>query len=624
MTNAKNIVIVGGGPVGLVTANMLLGEWSRLEVTTPIQIMIYDGRWRKNDDTQKVEWTTLRNNRRMQVVTIQSNVWSELPDFVQDKLFPQDERGETWAEYWPLGPDSPKEKGFPRNIPIRYIEDKLLYLLQDEDTLNKLGVHDDYKPQICIGKATEEELQRRFESGIDYLILADGGRSETEKILKKMKAIDDWAFPRTSMLRNNENGETLIDNVLGIFLDFREGGSNNMLTEKECMAITISQSRFLLNHLPGKFGFLNMWLSSDEAAEAVGVSTDANESPCTQAAPCTAFQLQEGTKSFKCPKTGKVFKPTTSKDSILWKTITGGLALLGIDKKYVKKFVRFQLGPYTELASFSADSRGYEKPFKVFIIGDAAVSVNFRFGRGLNTGIKGGISLTNSLITLIKKGRNSTREADFTKHHGYMSTLVHREVGIRTKIAMEASDIQTESGYTEGMGTRISILRNNFLFTSQVEKTLNGGAFNKDRLSKDLKLDGEGYKENIKKLDKLFVTNLLQSKSWPTRQVGGEEVPIYRIIKEVIIEVEHVEFNTKFEYDWLSKCIHIKVTYNNQMIADVRGGPFDGYKTLHDALMKKLEIASNQIVQYKISEGVMAKLKESCSSSRSRRKASLQ
>ena len=92
----------------------------------------------------------------------------------------------------------------------------------------------------------------------------------------------------------------------------------------------------------------------------------------------------------------------------------------------------------------------------------------------------------------------------------------------------------------------------------------------------------------------------------------------------IIIEVEHVEFNTKFEYDWLSKCIHIKVTYNNQMMADVRGGPFDSYKTLLDALMKKLEIVSNQILQYKVSEGVMTKLKESCSSSRSRRKSSRQ
>ena len=90
-----------------------------------------------------------------------------------------------------------------------------------------------------------------------------------------------------------------MDTVLGIFLNFEDPDLNlsRILTEKESMAVTISQNRLLLNHLPGHFGFLNMWLAPEEVNEAVGIlkiSIGGEEvAVCNQARPCS-FAFNNG------------------------------------------------------------------------------------------------------------------------------------------------------------------------------------------------------------------------------------------------------------------------------------------------------------------------------------------
>jgi 2-polyprenyl-6-methoxyphenol hydroxylase-like FAD-dependent oxidoreductase len=61
--------IVGGGPVGLATAIFIMKYMSGL-----IRIRVFDTRWNATGST--VEWKGIEagNNRRTQVVTIQSNV----------------------------------------------------------------------------------------------------------------------------------------------------------------------------------------------------------------------------------------------------------------------------------------------------------------------------------------------------------------------------------------------------------------------------------------------------------------------------------------------------------------------------------------------------------------------
>ena len=182
---------MGGGPVGLMCACMLLANRKSLKDANinapPIKIMIYDGRWKR----EKVVWKGKSggsrktidgrsgNNRRRQVVTIQSNVWSEFPQFVKDAMF--QEKGLDYAEYWPLGPDSPEQNGFPRNIPVMYIEDKLLSLLQDEDVLEDLDVDPEHRPEIVASKATKEELAPIL-AGVDHLIWASFSISEAKTL----------------------------------------------------------------------------------------------------------------------------------------------------------------------------------------------------------------------------------------------------------------------------------------------------------------------------------------------------------------------------------------------------------------------------------------------------------
>ena len=75
----------------------------------------------------------------MQVVTIQSNVWSKLPLSAQHALFGEDGQGPHHIEMWPYSPDSPQEIGSPRNIPIKKIEDILLELIQKQDGVSLHG-----------------------------------------------------------------------------------------------------------------------------------------------------------------------------------------------------------------------------------------------------------------------------------------------------------------------------------------------------------------------------------------------------------------------------------------------------------------------------------------------------
>jgi hypothetical protein len=91
------------------------------------RIRVHDRRWMTRDGRVVWRGKAEGNNRRQQVVTLQSNVWSGLPELVQRKLFTPG----NYSEMWPLGPDSPASKGRPRNIKIRWIEDVLLELAQD-------------------------------------------------------------------------------------------------------------------------------------------------------------------------------------------------------------------------------------------------------------------------------------------------------------------------------------------------------------------------------------------------------------------------------------------------------------------------------------------------------------
>ena len=117
------VTIAGGGPVGMSFALLLdhlLGP--------RVSITIHDGRWTAGRTAGSSGRTpSMGNNRRQQVVTVQSRQFLKLPPEVQERLF----RPGTFTEMWPAGPDSIQGRG-PRNIRIAYIEDELLAILNEK------------------------------------------------------------------------------------------------------------------------------------------------------------------------------------------------------------------------------------------------------------------------------------------------------------------------------------------------------------------------------------------------------------------------------------------------------------------------------------------------------------
>lgn len=430
-----NVIIVGGGPVGLASA-LLLREYGR-RTNVYYNIHVYERRWKANPDGS-VAWKDKSdgNNRRGQVTTIQSNVWSLLPGHVKAAMFNALEE-DSFIEMWPLGPDSNGVIGFPRNIPIRRTEDVLLRLLQEDSgdraslTLEHNGsplISEIEQPTTILHPETFDLDQVDYP--YDFIIMADGGGSRTERTF----------FPDSFGTRSNFPGidPNFKDSVLGIFLDGSRSGEDAFdVSLSESMALTVSQNRFLLNPLGKRRGFLNMWLTEEEAKEVSGDDGSA----CIQRAPCV-FARQEGSTDFRCPARGSLFSPAAmGQDSPLWRRIIDGLKLYGIPESSVKSFTQFQLGPYYRRSNFLAPIKNKEglNSF-AFVVGDAAMQVNFRAGRGLNTGFKGAVMLTRTITNLISSGRRRTQwHASLVEFEGFMSKLQEREVFIRSLLMMKGA-----------------------------------------------------------------------------------------------------------------------------------------------------------------------------------------
>ncbi|MEO6085316.1 MAG: hypothetical protein ABIQ18_19585, partial [Umezawaea sp.] len=175
--------VVGGGPVGLSFACTL-----KAMMKDDVTIRVFDPRWHRRGT--RVLWRERAegNTRREQVVTLQSNVWSGLPARVRRKLFTEGRFG----EMWPLGPDSPAERGRPRNVKIRWVEDVLLDLAQD-----------------VYGIELVPEPYAQALDGVHVLAICDGAKSKTREVFKDQFGTPDRDF-------YSVGGEQLVETVLGI------------------------------------------------------------------------------------------------------------------------------------------------------------------------------------------------------------------------------------------------------------------------------------------------------------------------------------------------------------------------------------------------------------------------
>ncbi len=486
------VTVAGGGPVGLSFALLL-----EHLMGPRVAIKVYDSRWLREDG--RVVWKTpdQGNVRRQQVVTIQSRQYLKLPPEIQARLF----RPGAYSEMWPKGPDSIQGLG-PRNVRIAYVEDQLLAIANDKPDRIQLipapfdpaEVHDDLVGQ-------------------HVLAICEGSRSRSREYFA-----DKFGAPVSSMYALD--GKQVQDIVLGLRV-------KSELPDAMAVLLTVAQNRFLLNSLRGE-GFLNMRLTDQEAAEAVGIDPVRKVfTGCAQAQPCLLERVAGG--EFCCATHHAFFLPPLLKGSALWTRVQEGLQLFGVPPENLTAVTAFRLDMVqrprftTQLYPRTVTTPGTF----AFLLGDAANAIHFWPGRGLNSGLASVISLTRSL-TAAWRG-TALRDADFLRHEAVMAMLQYRHKSrawrqmVTTDAAgnVRAIKDQIARGITEGE-------QGAYDREADIDALMDRLRQTRSRLDSriDGLLDDTTLRAHLERLSEQTLHTLLVSEAWDTGTVGGEEVDV--------------------------------------------------------------------------------------------------
>ncbi|MEU9978071.1 FHA domain-containing protein [Streptomyces sp. NPDC051014] len=485
------VTVAGGGPVGLSFALLLehfLGPQA--------QITVYDGRWRKQGRSVVWKGQDEGNVRRLQVVTVQSRQYLAWPQEVRERLFDP----EHYTEMWPSGPDSVGDN-HPRNMRIAYIEDRLLELANEKrDRIRLIPARFDAEEQ-------QEALATQH-----VLAICDGGRSRTrDRFAARFGKADESIY--------SLDGRHLQDVVLG--LRVKSG-----LTDSMAVLLTVAQNRFLLNSLRGE-GFLNMRLTDVEAAEVIGLDPVRRVfEECIASRPCLMDRDQYG--DFQCATHGTLFLPALVKGSPLWRRVNEGLKLFGVESDDLSAVTSFRLDMVqrprfsAELLPPTANSPGTYG----FLLGDAANSIHFWPGRGLNSGLASAISLARSLNGAWN-GR-PFRDADFLRHEAAMSMLQYRHKSRAWKAMVTTDDQGVTWAIKDIIGHGIDGIPEEPDREADTKTLLERMQAIRARLA--LRLEGmpddEAILERLRTLQPATLRMLVLSGAWDTLTMGGEEVDI--------------------------------------------------------------------------------------------------
>jgi 2-polyprenyl-6-methoxyphenol hydroxylase-like FAD-dependent oxidoreductase len=486
-----SVTVSGGGPVGLSLALLL----ERL-MGARVAVTVYDGRWTR--DGERIVWKDERhgNNRRQQVVTVQSRQYLNLPEQVQERLFAPG----AYTEMWPAGPDSIQGHG-PRNLRIAYIEDTLLAMANESARITLV-------PEKFNAAQRCDEIAQNH-----VLAICEGGRSATREYFNAK-----FGSPDSSIY--SLDGKHLQDVVLGLRV-------KSTLSDPMSVLLTVAQNRFLLNSLRGE-GFLNMRLTDSEAAEVVGIDPVRRVfTECVAAAPCV--MRRDGDGDFQCPTHQTLFLPALLKGSPLWRRVMEGLKFFGVAEQDLSAVTAFRLD-MVQRPRFTA--RLYAATPRTpgtfgFLLGDAANAIHFWPGRGLNSGLASAISLARSLAGAWR-GR-PLRDADFIRHEAAMSMLQYRHKS-RAWNSMVASD---DDGVSRAIKDKIEqgivdAAESTTDREADIEALMVKLTAIRDRLAPRLPglPDDATLRTHLSTLHTETLRTLVTSGEWDTLIVGGEEVDI--------------------------------------------------------------------------------------------------
>ncbi|KOV87258.1 hypothetical protein ADL03_07250 [Nocardia sp. NRRL S-836] len=343
--------------------------------------------------------------------------------------------------------------------------------------------------------------------GLHVLAIADGARSATRESLKP-----HFGTPSRELF--SVDGSPLDERVLGIRV------VSSKVLDEHTVPLTVAQNRFLFNSMGG--GFINMRLTAEEASEIVALGAN-GPIACIGRFGCT--MRPEGGR-FVCDRHRSVFKPSVDKLSYLWPRILDGLRFFGAGAADVVGITSFTLG-MQQMSKFTAQ---LAPSTYGFLLGDAANSLHFWPGRGLNTGLKSAQSLA---VTLLQrwKGRGF-RAADFAQHEGTMQQLQYREKS-RAWTTMLMPD---PDGMPRGIEDRIrdgltGPFDREALVAEMFQRVKDIKARMGDRMG-PLATD-EWYLGRIQALDVRTLKVMVESGAWITREIGGDEVVVPTAAPEV-------------------------------------------------------------------------------------------
>ena len=285
--------------------------------------------------------------------------------------------------------------------------------------------------------------------------------------------------------------------------------------------LTISQTRYLVNSSTSRRGYLNIRLIQgeyDELRERLEKFQNRKE-------------LLDLTDYDKCPQ------------SPVWSIIRQGLEFFKISSKYVVRVLpieinvrhasivvrelRFEVKPVDPPAGTS--HRHVYKTMLAFLVGDAAMNVHFWPGRGMNSGMKGAISLARNILRACTSNgairiRTPLRFLDFLDYEAFMARLRAREQqGRSLRVLINPIDPFIEASYSYAHLPHCYVR-----YTNKLLKKLQD---TRQRLQERPEwphatrvITDEELKSAVSRIASQAVAQLSLANPWPTREMSGVEV----------------------------------------------------------------------------------------------------
>ncbi|KAI8260065.1 hypothetical protein K4K58_002143 [Colletotrichum sp. SAR11_239] len=482
-TGRLKVAIVGGGPTALASAISLAEKGA-----DKIQVHVYERRWvvMAGPNGTYVDYPPTAR-RRDQVVTLQESVTTLMSQATQQALF--EGRPEC---VWPGS----------ANIQIRKVEDRLLRRCHAPEFYDLIHLHAE--------GVTREDL---YKVGDFHVLLgADGAAS--------------WVRKSYFHGYENERGRSY---ALGLAFD-RPAGLP--WSQPLNVFLTLGQTRYLLNasDFDGR-GYLNMQLTEEEWHKMLAMDGQ----PVTFGYP-GCLRRPDGTipPGFN---ENQVFAPSENRGGSLWRSISDGLKLFGFKESEVINVVRIPIVVQAVREGIQylppSDSASINRPHAlVAVAGDAAMTVHFWPGRGLNSGVKSGIALGDEIVHALNASKFvGLPLTAMQQYNDFIMKLQDREHDKRS------IPILNQYGTPETLGWLLS--KANTVPDNVAIEWLVGAM---SQIAERLEQRGDWAFQPVanvepqlrivlRQLDSETLREMAVSFPWPTREMGGAEVLPLRSMK---------------------------------------------------------------------------------------------